>query len=336
MSASLHVRDVSNDVNGVKQTFSGWDSCMQKAYCKWPVIVGCCGSSRSKRRDDYGPSSAPLYQQPQPYTTPYSSAAPPTYSTKPQFARFDVSKKGGVGGPHDDALPAMPSWDDATSHKVEVEEDEPEGEGTEMQHLDPSNNQPGTHPTPMRSQQNTPTNLYGGAASAAIPGYAANNNNNNNNNNNYSRSNLSQPSSQANPYATNQQHASPYHTSPSPTYSRPAASTAPYSPPVSPPQPGYRGSPVAAGSGYVSPPPVQHQQQGGYASSAYSESNYGYAPSGSTRYEPSNAGTAYQGAGGAAPYQPKQYQAYGGGASSPTAAAQGMERKPVQGSWKDI
>ncbi|KAL9062427.1 MAG: hypothetical protein Q9157_008929, partial [Trypethelium eluteriae] len=85
----------------------------------------------------------------------------------------------------------MPSWNDATNHKVEVEEEEPEGEGTEMQHLDPSNNTPGTHPAPIRSQQGTPTNLYGGAAGAAIPGYAANHGTSNNN---YSHSNLSQPS----------------------------------------------------------------------------------------------------------------------------------------------
>ncbi|KAI9688169.1 MAG: hypothetical protein M1822_001675 [Bathelium mastoideum] len=318
MSASLSTRDISGDVNGVKHTFSGWDSCMQKAYCKWPVIVAiiigslivlsvlfcvarclCCGaecacccfrcctdccrsSGRSNRRNNaYAPAPQPAYQQPQPYSTPYSSAAPPTYSTKPQFARFDASKKGGVGGRDADSLPAMPSWDDATSHKVEVEEEE-ELEGTEMQHLDPHNNTPGAH-SPQYP------------AAAAMPGYAADNNHPT------SSSNLSYPpSSQANPYGANASQSSPYRTTSPPYHAQQH-----YSPPVSPP----------AQHGYASPPP---QLQPGYA-----DSSYGYAPSGSTRYEPSGA------------YAPPQYQAYGGGTATNGSGA-GIERKPVQGSWRDI
>lgn len=28
-------RDITSDVNGVKTTYSSWDTCMQKSYCKW-------------------------------------------------------------------------------------------------------------------------------------------------------------------------------------------------------------------------------------------------------------------------------------------------------------
>ncbi|KAF7511135.1 hypothetical protein GJ744_005366 [Endocarpon pusillum] len=29
-----------NEIQNAPQTFSSWDSCMQKAYCKWPAIIG--------------------------------------------------------------------------------------------------------------------------------------------------------------------------------------------------------------------------------------------------------------------------------------------------------
>lgn len=250
------------------------------ACCCFRCCTDCCRSSgRSSRRNNaYSPAPQPVYQQPQPYSAPYSSAAPPTYSTKPQFARFDASRKG-PGGGDQDSLPAMPSWDAATSHKVEVEEEEPEDDGTELQHLDPHNNKPGSPSYPaaaatMRSNQPTPAQAYGGAG--AIPGYAHPNSSSDLAANNYSASNLSQ---RQNPYATN------------PPYHNPQG---PYSPPRSPPQ----------------------RQDYGYA-----HSSAGYTPSGTTEYEQSSSPTAYA---------PKQYQAYGGG------GAGGTERKPVQGSWKDV
>lgn len=36
----LWARDAVSEVTSAKETFSSWDKCMQKAYCKWPVIVG--------------------------------------------------------------------------------------------------------------------------------------------------------------------------------------------------------------------------------------------------------------------------------------------------------
>jgi hypothetical protein len=41
-------------------------------------------------------------------------------SSPPQYAEFDVSKKNGGG--HEDALPAMPSWDNANTKKVLLDE----------------------------------------------------------------------------------------------------------------------------------------------------------------------------------------------------------------------
>ncbi|KAI9708225.1 MAG: hypothetical protein M1820_004179 [Bogoriella megaspora] len=305
MIASLVQRDISGDVNSAKS---------------------CCGSGRSHKRNNYAPAPHPAYQTP--YTTPYQSAAPPSYSNnKPQFARFDVSK-GNKG--NEDTLPAMPSWDNATSHKVEVEDDPDEHE---MEHLDPQNNKPGTHPSepaypPSAAQGQNPYG-YGGAAGSYY--------------NNGPQRDINQP--QSSPYSAHP--SSPYHNSSSPTgYNNDATS----------PQQGYRGLPIATGGsyaspppqnqGYRSPPPAQQQQYGGAyggagggyhtapsvspvqrTGTAYSESNYS-APSGYAPTEVSNSGYGNE-AGGQAPYQPRGYQAYGGG-------QQGVDRKPVNGSWRDV
>ncbi|KAH8705537.1 hypothetical protein BGW36DRAFT_393125 [Talaromyces proteolyticus] len=103
MLRSLVERSVSGDADSVKTTFSSWDNCMAKAYCKWPVIAGiiigsiiilsiagclisclccgyqcckgCCGccyrccdcggSKHNRKRDNYADQS-PFYQQPPP------------------------------------------------------------------------------------------------------------------------------------------------------------------------------------------------------------------------------------------------------------------------------
>ncbi|KAK8210310.1 hypothetical protein M8818_003478 [Zalaria obscura] len=156
-------RSLSSDVSSVKNTFSGWDSCMSKAYCKWPAIVGiiigslillsllwclfrclccgaelcaccvscmtccggCCGRHHNRSKGYAQPEAPPAQFQPQPYTQ-YSSAPPPMYQTPmqpaaPQHAHFEgpSGKKGNVGGYNEDALPAMPSWDNASNRKVE-------------------------------------------------------------------------------------------------------------------------------------------------------------------------------------------------------------------------
>ncbi|KAL2789299.1 hypothetical protein BJX66DRAFT_236396 [Aspergillus keveii] len=37
---SLWARDAASEIESAPQTFSSWDKCMEKTYCKWPVIVG--------------------------------------------------------------------------------------------------------------------------------------------------------------------------------------------------------------------------------------------------------------------------------------------------------
>ncbi|KAK5170002.1 hypothetical protein LTR04_005233 [Oleoguttula sp. CCFEE 6159] len=80
----------------------------------------------------------PPYQQ-------YQSAPPPIYAAgAPQYAQFDAhgGAKGG-GKFNEDALPAMPSWDTATSKKVEHPVEE--GDDVELNHLDPDVNSSSAH-----------------------------------------------------------------------------------------------------------------------------------------------------------------------------------------------
>ncbi|KAL3460243.1 hypothetical protein BJX64DRAFT_290410 [Aspergillus heterothallicus] len=37
---SLWARDAASEIESAPETFSSWDKCMEKTYCKWPVIVG--------------------------------------------------------------------------------------------------------------------------------------------------------------------------------------------------------------------------------------------------------------------------------------------------------
>lgn len=151
---------------------------MSKAYCKWPVIIGiiigsliilslvwccarciCCGAEcccgclaccnvccpsprggRSGRNEGY--QQAP----PTPYHNQYHQPPPPMYTsgaagyrsaTVPQTATFDTPSKS--ANFNEDALPAMPSWDNATSRKVEQPY-----EDVEMEKFD----QRGTSPNP--------------------------------------------------------------------------------------------------------------------------------------------------------------------------------------------
>ncbi|KAK7528486.1 uncharacterized protein IWZ02DRAFT_12725 [Phyllosticta citriasiana] len=188
-------RDIASTVDAAKSSFSSWDKCMAKTYCKWPVIVVivvaslialsllwccfrclccgaqcCCGCFRccnaccpSPRKGHRRVESPP--PQAFPVNQPYQ-AHPPMYSgpgwqqsNVPQFATFDVSKDGKV---NDDALPAMPSWDTAKETKVEVEETpSPEHRSDlEMDRLDCNGRSPvgGSNPnSPMLpNQQGTP------------------------------------------------------------------------------------------------------------------------------------------------------------------------------------
>ena len=153
---------------------------MSKTYCKWPVIAAiiigslivlsllyclarcvCCGAecccgclsccnaccpsgSRNKNSGYQQPPGPP----PQPYGPygQYQSPVPPAYNPGfaynhgPQTATFDAPSK----SMNEDALPAMPSWDNARSRRVE-QEHLPQYEGGEgdIVEMDKFDNRPG-------------------------------------------------------------------------------------------------------------------------------------------------------------------------------------------------
>ncbi|KAK4508179.1 hypothetical protein PRZ48_001917 [Zasmidium cellare] len=161
--ATLHwQRDIGSDIAGVKNTFSGWDQCMAKAYCKWPVIIGiiigslivlsivwciarclccgaecccgclsccnaCCPSPRgSKNHGGYQqapPTPSPFYNQYQPPPGPvYASGAIGGYRSGNVAQTATFDTPSKNGRYNEDALPAMPSWDTAASRREEVME----------------------------------------------------------------------------------------------------------------------------------------------------------------------------------------------------------------------
>ncbi|KAF2083531.1 hypothetical protein K490DRAFT_69722 [Saccharata proteae CBS 121410] len=178
MPTSSWRRDLSSDASSVKTTFSSWDNCMDKAYCKSVIL--------SLRRHQRVASPPPTY----PNNTPYQSAPPPTYSqpaqygppvpTKnvPQVAVFDTPTKSAKI--NEDALPHMPSWDQATSRRVEevVESAEPEKPGdVEMSRLDTNGQSTGrsTPRTPgmaspmLANRSGTPMRSPGGPMRSPMP-----------------------------------------------------------------------------------------------------------------------------------------------------------------------
>ncbi|KAL4784310.1 hypothetical protein BJX76DRAFT_222327 [Aspergillus varians] len=191
-SHSLWVRDVGDDLASVPDTFSSWDKCMDKTYCKWPVIVGiivggvillsviacivnclccgiqcctcccscCCPSPRPKREkyvdDPYHNQPPPMPQIPPAnntfdpgYQGSYqASQAPPTYRGA-QVARFDSQASPGTSKMNDDALPAMPVWDNAVTRRVE--DTSLQQDAVEMEPLNPVNRPPHRTPSAPRS-----------------------------------------------------------------------------------------------------------------------------------------------------------------------------------------
>ncbi|KAK0257762.1 hypothetical protein LTR91_006305 [Friedmanniomyces endolithicus] len=330
MATLLWQRSLASDAAGVKTTFSSWNSCMSKAYCKWPVIVGiilgslillsllwclfrclccgaecccgclaccnaCCPSPRRSKRDNDGYQQQPPPPPPQPVYPPYpqyQSAPPPMYAaaggyrgTQPlaQTATFDAP------GPkaklpqvyNEDALPPMPSWDNATSKHVEDEDDhEEEMEMAKLEHPQEAQQQS------LLQHQDEYREPYG-----------------------YEQPQLQ---IQAAPTAGDMgtMHATPYHdydqhqqyaASPVPT-----ARNSPYPPtyPASPPPNMYEPAQ------HFQPQQQQQQQWGGGGGGG------GYAPS---VMAPSYHTTPPAGTYDAAPPQ-----------------GAGLSRKPVQGSWRDV
>ncbi|KAI1913280.1 hypothetical protein LOZ61_002814 [Ophidiomyces ophidiicola] len=138
----------------VKQTFSSWNACMQKAYCKWPAIIGIVLGSLvvlgiawciiGRKRSDDGPPRSKYadppaaYQPPPPASYGFQQPAPPVYNSPapnysspvPQYAQFDTPSK----PVNEDALPHMPSWQHASTRRVEDT-----SQDLEMKNLNPSN-----------------------------------------------------------------------------------------------------------------------------------------------------------------------------------------------------
>lgn len=112
----------------------GLSCCCECCYCLkcCGSCCGCCDPPKGRRRkylddpyknlppdqgyqahDPMSTGALPFASRPEPSTKP-PTANPPQYA---QFASFDVSKK----DEGEDSLPAMPTWGDAESKKVETE-----------------------------------------------------------------------------------------------------------------------------------------------------------------------------------------------------------------------
>jgi len=333
----------------------------------------CCPSPRGKRakRADTPPPgpytgyAPPPATAPMPQEPPRQYAAPASMTYEPStFARFEEPSKQKPVSP--DALPPMPSWGDATTHKVEEEVplDDQKGNDVEMNHLD--------HNGYQHSSASDPMLANAAAAPMRSPHSPPQRQGSQND---YFAQNVS-PVERVSPVQRQQspyQKQGPYNPNnvynqdaygnqnstfgsdrlgspaPTPGQATGAAVAYPgyraYTPVSNPSAPSELGSNDRFGSAapplelssdngrYNSPPPPSYhtappnsqayQQQRYYnnvSPSVYSQSNFGgsrqpsaagYAPSGSTRYEPSVAN--------------------GGYSNGPAPA-----RKAVQGSWKDI
>lgn len=122
----------------------GLSCCCECCYCLKCCgnCCGCCDPPRGKKHkylDEpfvpphhsaaYKPNEPMVAGPPAP--SPFSSSPfPPTRSetatSPPQYAEFDVGKRGGAAAGGEDALPVMPTWESAGSKKVMVEEEEVE------------------------------------------------------------------------------------------------------------------------------------------------------------------------------------------------------------------
>ncbi|KAK2774773.1 hypothetical protein FQN52_004226 [Onygenales sp. PD_12] len=159
----------------VRTTFSSWDNCMTKAYCKWPAIVGiivgslvliavawciigclCCGytcckgccscccpsSSGRKPRSAYADEHNAYSTQNRHLSTGYQPPpGPPIYeSQQKKYAQFDTPSHRGKPL-HEDSLPAMPVWDNAPTRRVEDHSPISPAHDLEMNRLDPATGQ---------------------------------------------------------------------------------------------------------------------------------------------------------------------------------------------------
>ncbi|KAF8543869.1 hypothetical protein BDD12DRAFT_801815 [Trichophaea hybrida] len=189
---------VQQDVANVGSTFSSWDKCMEKSYCKYPVIVGCiiaglfiisiliclfrcimcgysccscccggCGGSGGQRHKEVTttyvlPPPAPIINQPPPPLQMHPQ--PP--QMQPQSPPHDYAepKYAYFDKPSDDALPHMPS-----ARGVDVKQEVEESHEMVNVRRSPSPQVAGIHaPPPMRR----PGEVYPGQPPpSAAPNY---------------------------------------------------------------------------------------------------------------------------------------------------------------------
>ena len=291
---------------------------MTKAYCKWPAIAGivvavlvacltlycclrccgCCGLGRGRRRAR-GQSNQPSMFNPMPYQgyqPANSNVAPPPYGQPPaaQYAQFDHPSAGGYrgagkGGGGEDSLPAMPSWQDARSTRVEDHEADHHGQDVELGHLQKPAMASTTHLAPQQH------------------GYT-----------------------EADTHPVRSPHEAPPADYTGPDFSTNTAAAATTT------------SASAAGAAHYTGPdfssPTQYQQQ--HNNTAYSA----YAPSESTRYEPSyvnephELGTTYSNT--LPPPSPSaQHTGFAGQSGAPGVLQAGRRPDGQQGaggSWRDL
>lgn len=316
------------------------------ACCCFKCCTSCCpsgGRKGHKRMDSSSAPPGPGYQpafQPAPIHTQYQSPAAPAYE-KPQFAQFDAPSK----PINEDALPHMPSWGDATSKKVEEEVVPEEPGAMELNRLD--HNGSATSPmlagaagVPLRSPARSPVYQNSSHDEYGFPsqyqqngGFVGGAPQRNHQSPDFYRS--EQQTGVVGQYGQQQHGYGPvspvqgggmYDQNQQYGRSSPRPGMANYNG-----RPSYKPQSPGAGNygrGQPSPAPYQDTQNNNYAAAPYARTNSpGYAPSGSTRYEPSNV--AY----------PNEYQQSWEPDSSHWQDQQNavpMGRKPINGSWKDV
>ena len=130
----------------VRCLFCGAECCGCCLSC-----CGCCGSRRRPPRWDNQAPPPPF--QPSPYNNGYQPTPnPPIYNQpppmpyaqqpfhqapQPQYAQFDASSRKPAGIINEDALPAMPSWDNASQTRVLDDSPLHHDDDVELGHLDP-------------------------------------------------------------------------------------------------------------------------------------------------------------------------------------------------------
>ncbi|KAI0468593.1 hypothetical protein F4859DRAFT_193862 [Xylaria cf. heliscus] len=165
MGKRQSIDGITSDIHDAATAFSSWDNCFQATFCKWPVIAlfiiagliilsivwcivrcCCCGLSccceccyclkccgeccgmcspprgkNNKYLDEpfVPPHHDQAYRSPAPMNAGFDSMKP----SVPQYAEFDTGNKKDA-----DALPPMPSWEEASSKKVLIEEESVEME----------------------------------------------------------------------------------------------------------------------------------------------------------------------------------------------------------------